>query len=81
MQKKAKTEFLKAQGDFWRSFGTKQSNKKAKSKGCKGKWKIHIDYFGNGNAVRNSFVGMVSVIPGGEMGKIAAGNYEMWKTV
>ena len=46
---------------------------KRKPRGCKGKRKIKIDYFGNENTVRNTFVRMVNVLTGNEMDKITVG--------
>ena len=45
---------------------------KAKAKSYKVKLKMQIDYFGNENAIRNTFARMANVLSGSEIEKITA---------
>ena len=49
--RKAQIEVSQAQGDFGDRLGVRKVTK-AKARGCKGKWKTQIDYFGNGNTIQ-----------------------------
>ena len=46
---------------------------KAKAKSYKVKLKMQIDYFGNENAIRNTFARMMNALSGSELDKITAG--------